>query len=194
MLMLPPLWELAGHMCHRINGQASSLHLPISIVYRVGGNSNKRTTHKYSLTCRCWRIPTSSRLETGVHHPYGRDDTVILDNAAPVPPGDALPHACSSLCIHFAEPPYLWPYSRSIVPVACSIAVMPPDLGQQGTSPPGEADAERRPPSENGISRPTDINPPLPYLGTSVDTVETARTPSLTQGPAWGLGFNKCSV
>lgn len=78
--------------------------------------------------------------------------------------------------------------------MACSIAVMPPDLGQQTTSQPGEADAERRPPSENGISRPTDIPPPLPYLGTSVDTVETARTPFLTQGPAWGLGFNKCSV
>ena len=100
----------------------------------------------------------------------------------PVPPGDALPHVCTSL--YLAEAPYLWP---------CLIVAMPPDLGQQSSSQLGEADAERRPPSENGLSRPTDITPPLSYLylGISVDTVETARTLSLAPGPGVGVGLQQ---
>jgi hypothetical protein len=48
-------------------------------------------------------------------------------------------------------------------------------------------------PSQNGLSRPTDITPPLPYLylGISVDTVGTARAPFLSPGPSVGVGLQQ---
>ena len=111
---------------------------------------------------------------------------MILDNAAPYHLAMASPWFDHHL--HHLRAQYLWP---------CSIAVIPPDLEPQSTHQPGEADAERSPPSENGISRPTDIPPPLgplPYLGTSVDSVETTRTFPSLRGPAWGFDLKRCSV